>query len=84
MEFGWPPTLGPSVMILGSAPVPYISVWVLIPSMLGGGEVTADALVSGTPGIGVGVDSGVAVAFGAGVAVLHWKGYARTPSGNSV
>jgi hypothetical protein len=36
--------------------------------MLGGGEVTADALVSGTPGIGVGVGvvaGGVAV----GVAV---------------
>ena len=37
--------------------------------MLGGGEVTADALVSGTPGIGVGVDSGVAVAVGVGVDV---------------
>jgi hypothetical protein len=56
-------------MILGSAPVPYISVWVLIPSMLGGGDVIADALVSGTSGIGVGVDSGVAVAVGVGVDV---------------
>jgi hypothetical protein len=36
-------------MILGSAPVPYISVWVLIPSILEGGEVIADALVGGTP-----------------------------------
>ena len=45
-------------MILGSAPVPYISVWVLIPSILGGREVIADALVSGTPGIRIGGDDG--------------------------
>ena len=31
--------------------MPYISVWVLIPSMLMGGEVTADALVRGISGI---------------------------------
>ena len=59
MEFGWPPTLGPSVMILGSAPVPYSSVCVLIPSMLAGGEVIADALVGGTPWADVGVGTGV-------------------------
>ena len=45
-------------MILGSAPVPYISVWVLIPSILEGGEVIADALVSGTPGSGTTTGSG--------------------------
>ena len=60
-------------MILGSAPVPYISVWVLIPSMLGGGEVIADALVSGTPWTSVGVDStsvgATSVAFVIAVAV---------------
>ena len=45
-------------MILGSAPVPYISVWVLIPSILEGGEVIADALVSGTPGSSSTIGSG--------------------------
>ena len=71
MEFGWPPTLGPSVMILGSAPVPYISVWVLIPSMSGGGEVIADALVRGISGIvfGGGLNSGLGAGVGAGVGV---------------
>jgi len=48
-------------MILGSAPVPYISVWVLIPSILLGGEVTADALVCGTPRIAVGLGVGIGV-----------------------
>jgi hypothetical protein len=61
--------LGPSVMILGSAPVPYISIWVLIPSMFGGGEVIADALVSGTPWTDVGVGLGVGVGVAVGVAV---------------
>ena len=45
----------------GSAPVPYNSVWVLIPSMLGGGEVIADALVFGKPRIGVAVGVGAEV-----------------------
>jgi len=48
----------------GSAPSPYNAVWVLIPSILGGGEVIADALVLGTPEIGVSV--GISVAAGEG------------------
>ena len=62
-------------MILGSAPVPYISVWVLIPSMSGGGEVIADALVRGISGIvfgdglSSGLGAGVGVGTGAGVEV---------------
>jgi len=48
--------------------VPYISVWVLIPSMLKGGEVIADALVRGTPGIifGGGLNSGLGAGVGVG------------------
>ncbi len=55
--------------------MPYISVWVLIPSMLKGGEVIADALVRGTPGIifggglNSGLGAGVGVGTGAGVGV---------------
>jgi len=62
--------LGPSVIILGSASVPYISEWVLIPSISEGGEVIAEALDSGTPGVIVGVGvGGLEVAVGTGVAV---------------
>ena len=55
-------------MILGSAPVPYISVWVLIPSMSGGGEVIADALVRGISGVvfGGGLNSGLGAGVGVG------------------
>ena len=42
--------------------MPYISVWVLIPSILMGGEVIADALVSGTLGIDAGAGTGVGAA----------------------
>jgi len=41
-----------------------------MPSILGGGEVIADALVAGTPRIGVGVVTGVAVGFGVGEVVV--------------
>ena len=37
--------------------------------MLGGGEVIADALVSGTPWTGVGVDAGLGVGTAVGGAV---------------
>lgn len=43
------------MIMSGSAPVPYNSVCVLMPSILGGGEVIPDALVASTPRMGVGV-----------------------------
>ena len=46
-----------------------MSVWVLIPTILGGGEVIADALVSGTRGIDSTDDDGSIA--GAGVRALH-------------
>ena len=56
--------------------MPYISVWVLIPSMSGGGEVTADALVRGISGIvfSDGFISGLAVGFDAGTGVFVFGG----------
>jgi hypothetical protein len=62
--------LGPSVIISGSAPVPYNSVWVLMPSMLGGGEVIAQALVAGMRGTAASEVSGV----GLGVREEVWGG----------
>ena len=53
--------------------MPYISEWVLIPSISGGDEVIAEALDSGTPGVIVGVGvGGLEVAVGTGVEGWGW------------